>query len=862
MVGIALAIVFLLLYNVYQRQKALQQQVNDLQRELTEWRKQKESKRVSTEVSGIKTEKEKSDASSIAKPKLANKPKEQPIVKPKQKSRTRTEWELLIGGKWLNWIGAIALFLGVSFFMKYAFDHNWINEVARVAIGAIVGAILLYFGRIIALKGLYLFSQGLVGAGIAVLYTAVFAAYNFYALLSQSAAIVAMVVVTALCLQQAIYYRSQAVALLGWFGAYGTPFLFPGEGETLGLLSYLLFVTTGMLVISWVKRSWQLLYYLSFIAVYVMIFSWNIAVTVEPHRTFLFALICIWLLFYCHDLRAMVVPLNGKWQKIISVGNTICLTFGMFLHLSSSKTSLALGLLLLAIAYLLPLIFFYRRHLLAHADRWQLMRQVTTFVVYLLWATGVYFDFPVFLCLAALQLSAVIWWGLHYRVQYIERFGLTLLGLCTFVILLYAVNGWDILQRAWDWRVSNLVLMMLLFMLSASWYQKRNFPKIQHYLQVSWVVLGWLTVILEGRFLYVRVGNQSEQTGYIVTMLILSLLFVYLACIFVFAIQNQSKTVLNTSIGLVALTSLAVAIMGTSYYPLVNHLPVWNVRVLAFVLGITVCYVIYRLWQHRGWLLVMAVVGAFELITVEIYDSFQKQMAIAGISSSAVYLEHLQFYSIVLVWLLLSIPVYLWSISLRYRLLMFVGLSMLGIGAIPILLGGLSYYSLENFVPVFNLRFFAFSAVIAIFYFFYRQLEKELATGSVIHYIRQGLFYLGVVAAFLGISLEVYDTFVAQMILADGKLSFWQNLQQLAMSLAWLILACGCLWIGIWRHKQSVRLLAICIIGLTVIKIFFFDLSFLDTLYRIFSFLVLGAVLLSVSFVYQKYRHWFTGDES
>jgi uncharacterized membrane protein len=38
----------------------------------------------------------------------------------------------------------------------------------------------------------------------------------------------------------------------------------------------------------------------------------------------------------------------------------------------------------------------------------------------------------------------------------------------------------------------------------------------------------------------------------------------------------------------------------------------------------------------------------------------------------------------------------------------------------------------------------------------------------------------------------------------------------------------------------------------TIVKVFFFDLSLLTRFYRIVSFFVLGLVLLAVSFFYQK----------
>ena len=49
-------------------------------------------------------------------------------------------------------------------------------------------------------------------------------------------------------------------------------------------------------------------------------------------------------------------------------------------------------------------------------------------------------------------------------------------------------------------------------------------------------------------------------------------------------------------------------------------------------------------------------------------------------------------------------------------------------------------------------------------------------------------------------------------------------------------------------------MISIVLFGLAILKIFIYDLSFLDTLYRIFSFLGLGLILLAVSYLYQRYR--------
>jgi len=60
---------------------------------------------------------------------------------------------------------------------------------------------------------------------------------------------------------------------------------------------------------------------------------------------------------------------------------------------------------------------------------------------------------------------------------------------------------------------------------------------------------------------------------------------------------------------------------------------------------------------------------------------------------------------------------------------------------------------------------------------------------------------------------------------------------------------------GPLEEAAELRLQAIALFGIAILKIFIYDLSFLETLYRIFSFVGLGVVLLAVSYLYQRYRH-------
>lgn len=82
-----------------------------------------------------------------------------------------------------------------------------------------------------------------------------------------------------------------------------------------------------------------------------------------------------------------------------------------------------------------------------------------------------------------------------------------------------------------------------------------------------------------------------------------------------------------------------------------------------------------------------------------------------------------------------------------------------------------------------------------------------------------------------------------------------EHMRQLSYSLIWAVYAIGMVVGGFLRRYRPVRLMALAVLVGTIVKVFVFDLSFLENPYRILSFLVLGAILVAVSFLYQRYRH-------
>jgi uncharacterized membrane protein len=76
--------------------------------------------------------------------------------------------------------------------------------------------------------------------------------------------------------------------------------------------------------------------------------------------------------------------------------------------------------------------------------------------------------------------------------------------------------------------------------------------------------------------------------------------------------------------------------------------------------------------------------------------------------------------------------------------------------------------------------------------------------------------------------------------------------RQMALSLLWTVYASGLLISGVRRNAEGLRWQGLVLFGVAVGKVFLYDLSFLSGGYRIVSSIVLGIVLLGVSFLYQR----------
>jgi uncharacterized membrane protein len=175
---------------------------------------------------------------------------------------------------------------------------------------------------------------------------------------------------------------------------------------------------------------------------------------------------------------------------------------------------------------------------------------------------------------------------------------------------------------------------------------------------------------------------------------------------------------------------------------------------------------------------------------------------------------------------------------------------VLGVGRL------LLYDNFENTQLIFNMRMLVYAiaiAVLALIAHHALQRGDDLGTN------------VGRIAAVAlnaltlrGLSLEVADYYSRQMTAVrpgNWLLTNWTDIR-IARDFTYSALFMGyggmLMVVGFWRKSAFVRWQALILLALTTVKVFVYDTSELDRIYRILSFVVLGVLLLAVSFAYQR----------
>ncbi len=169
------------------------------------------------------------------------------------------DWERWVGVRGAAVAGGVVLALAALLFFKYSIEHGLIPPVVRVILGVAAGVAAIWSSELLRRRGYEPAANALSGAGVVVLYGALWAANRLYDLLPTGPAYASMILVTAACGVLAWRHRSLVIAILGLAGGFATPLMLAtGSDHPIGLFGYILLLDAGLLVLAQ-RRRWPVL---------------------------------------------------------------------------------------------------------------------------------------------------------------------------------------------------------------------------------------------------------------------------------------------------------------------------------------------------------------------------------------------------------------------------------------------------------------------------------------------------------------------------------------------------------------------------------------------------------------------------
>ena len=188
--------------------------------------------------------------------------------------RESSDLEARIGSHWLNRIGIAAVLIGVSYFLKFAFDSNWIGPAGRIAIGLIAGIAVVLWSERFRSRGYRVFSYSLKAVGIGVLYLSLWASFQVYHLMPSGAVFVCMLIVTAATCALALSQNAEILAVFAITGGFSTPLLLStGENREIALFAYVVLLDLGILALVTFK-PWRRILLLGFVGTLLLYVGW------------------------------------------------------------------------------------------------------------------------------------------------------------------------------------------------------------------------------------------------------------------------------------------------------------------------------------------------------------------------------------------------------------------------------------------------------------------------------------------------------------------------------------------------------------------------------------------------------------
>src|SRR5262245_3876885 len=872
-------------------------------------------------------------------------------------ARPPINWEQFMGAKLFAWIGGLALFLGVAFFVKYSFEHNLISPELRVAIGFVVGASLVIGGLLLKRKENAVTAQTLCATGILVLYAVTFAcrAYYHFAFFGLVPTFLLMTLITAIAFLLAVRLNAMVVAVLGIAGGFLTPVLLStGQDYPLGLFGYIALLDIGLLAVAQ-RQRWNALPVLGAVGTALVQFAW-ITTFFVPEKYFagnkvlvamavfagfqaLFLAAAAWAkrtAKISHELFACALALAGaaivfafyllsfptiahrptllfSYVFIVDLGVLALTLLESRLTVVNALAGLAAFILLaawtnsyLTTANLYTALTFYFVFALFHSATPLVLQRMRK--VHVPWWSQAFPALSLLLILIPIfqitELSIVVW--PFVLIVDLLAFGLVLatrrlLSIVAMLLLtLVAIGAW--LLRIPGELTGLPTAMFILggfatfFLGAASWIGRRftttgtHTPKLfgsindpgNLSVQIPALSAAMPFLLLIMVTLRLPLVNPSAVFGLALLLVILLLGIsemllvdvlpsVGLACVlalehawhFQHFDPSHAATPLIWYLGFYAVFSLFPFIFHRKF---AGKTAPWAAAALAGPLNFYLVYdVVSSAYPSRIPGLVPlafalpSLVGLFLLLKRTSLTSPARSSQLALFGGAALFFITLIFpIQFDRQWITVGWALEGAALCWLFRRVPHPGLRLTGVALLVVVFARLalnpavlSYHPRAAF-PILNWYFYTYGIATACLFLAGRFLAppRHLVLGSD---VRRLLYTLGTVLAFLLVNIQIADYFSTSGTVALTFQFSGNFARDMSYSIAWALFALLLLIVGIRRQIAPVRYASLGLLGLTVLKLFFHDLSQLDQLYRISAFVAVAIIAMVASFLYQRF---------
>lgn len=180
--------------------------------------------------------------------------------------------EARLTGRALAWAGGVAIVLGAIFLLSLAFSRGWITEEMRVGLGLVGGVVALVIAAWCFERRQPMLGHVLSAVGLGVLSLAFYAASSLYGFVAPEVALAGSFVSAIVAATMAVRYDTQVVAAFGLVTVLAAPPILGASGNlvTMGFLGTALVGTTLISLF----RSWPWLPRIAFLLAAPQVFWW------------------------------------------------------------------------------------------------------------------------------------------------------------------------------------------------------------------------------------------------------------------------------------------------------------------------------------------------------------------------------------------------------------------------------------------------------------------------------------------------------------------------------------------------------------------------------------------------------------